>query len=126
MKARDQETYMQGPVIVVSTDKSESEELCRFLESENYATSARDSMINLEKTIQETACLVLILDLDTLSVDNRFIRQLRREKPRLPIIGLSSSSYHPELEEAMSSHICACLRKPLDLDELRYCIKSFS
>lgn len=116
---------MQGPVIVASMDKLESEELCRALENGNYRTIAKDSTVNLEKTMQETACLALILDLDNLSVNNRLIRQLRRGNPGIPIIGLSSSPYHPELEEAMSSHICACLRKPPDLDELIYCIKSF-
>jgi DNA-binding NtrC family response regulator len=126
MKAWDQEISMQRPVIVVCMDKLESEQLCRALESENYRTIAKDSIMDLEKTIQETTCLVLILDLDTSSVDNRFIRQLRRGNPGLPIIGLSSSPYHPELKEAMSSHICACLDKPPDLDELLYCIKSFS
>lgn len=117
---------MQSPVIVVGMDKLESEELCTALEAENYRTIAEDSMVNLERTIQETACRVLILDLDSLSVDNRFITQLRRGNLRLPIIGLSSSPYHPELKEAMSSHICACLHKPPNLDELIYCIKSYS
>lgn len=116
---------MQAPVIVAGMDKLESEGLCRALENGNYRTIAKDSTVNLEKTIQETACLVLILDLDNLSVNNRLIRQLRRANPRLPIIGLSSSPYHPKLEEAMSSHICACLRKPPDFDELIYCIESF-
>jgi DNA-binding NtrC family response regulator len=125
MNAWDRDISMQAPVIVAGMDKLESEGLCRALENGNYSTIAKDSTVNLEKTIQETACLVLILDLDNLSVNNRLIRQLRRGNPGLPIIGLSSSPYHPELEEAMSSHICACLRKPPDLDELVYCIKSF-
>jgi DNA-binding NtrC family response regulator len=117
---------MRGTVIVVGMEKLESEELCRALESKDYRVIAKDSVMNLEKTIQETACMVLILDLDGSSVDNRFINQLRRGNPRLPIIGLSTSPYHPELKEAMSSHICACLGKPPDLDELLYCIRSFA
>ncbi len=117
---------MRGTVIVAGMEKLESEELCSALESENYRAIAKDSMMNLQKTIQETACLVLILDLDSSPVDNRFINQLRRVRPGLPIIGLSTSPYHPELKEALSSHICACLSKPPDLDELLYCIRSFA
>jgi DNA-binding NtrC family response regulator len=116
---------MERPIIVVDADKGESEELCAALEQDNYRTVALDSLLHIGKKIQETACRVLILDLDNLPVDNRLITNLRRENPGLPIIGLSSSPFHPDLEEAMSSHICACLSRPPDFGELIYCIRSF-
>jgi len=116
---------MERPIIVVDADEDQSQELCDVLERDNYRTIALHSLGNLEEKIQETACRVVILDLDTLPVDNRFITHLRKGNPKLPIIGLSSRPFHPDLKEAMSSHICACLRKPPDLDELIYCIKSF-
>lgn len=116
---------MSRPIIVVGADKTESRDLCSALERDNYFTVAIHSLATLEEKIRETACEVVILDLDTLPVDNRFITDLRRQNPGLPIIGLSSRPFHPELKEAMSSHICACLGKPPDLDELIYCIRSF-
>lgn len=122
---RAQEIRMERPIIVVDADKAESQGLCAVLERDNYRTIALHSLGNLEERIQATASRVVILDLDTLPVDNRFITRLRKENPNLPIIGLSSRPFHPDLEEAMSSHICACLRKPPDLGELIYCIKSF-
>jgi DNA-binding NtrC family response regulator len=79
---------------------------------------------NLENNIQEEGRHVVILDLDTLSVDNRSIRDLRRRRPGVCIIGISSRSFHPELEEAMSSHIYACLSKPVDTEELIYWIRA--
>ena len=91
---------------------------------ENYQAISLNSLANLEERIQETACSVVILDLDTLPVNNRFIRNLKVKRDKMHIIGLSSRPFHPELEEAMSSHIYACLSKPVDPDELTYLLKS--
>lgn len=115
---------MDRPIIVVDGDRAESEELCAALERENYHSIAQHLLMNLEKRIQETACRVVVLDLDTLPVDDRFILRLRKRNPSLPIIGLSRNPFHPDLKEAMSCHICACLRKPPDLDELIYWLRS--
>jgi len=116
---------MDRPVIVVSADKKQTEQLCDFLEQGEYQTRSLHSLVNLGEKIQETACRIVILDLDTLPMDNRFVMELRRENPRLTIIGLSDHPFHPELKEAMSGHISACLGKPPDLDDLIYCVRSF-
>ena len=116
---------MGRPILVVDANKEQCKALCAILEDEQYRAIPFNSLVNLEEEIQENACQVVILDLDTLSVDDRFITKLRRKNPGLPIMGLSSRPFHPELKEAMSTHICACLGKPPDLDELIYCVKAF-
>jgi DNA-binding NtrC family response regulator len=116
---------MDRPIAVVGADKEECQELCAVLEREDYKTVGLDSLVNLESYMQKGACRVVILDLDTLPVNNRFIVDLRKQNPRLPIIVLSSRQYHPELQQAMSTDICACLSKPPDPDELIYCLRSF-
>ena len=115
---------MQRTVIVVDENKSESEELCNLLQQENYRAVSLNSLAELGKRIQETAFSVVILDLDNLPVDNQFIRQLKRQKENVYIMGLSSRPFHPELEEAVSKHLYACLVKPVDLDELLYWLRS--
>jgi DNA-binding NtrC family response regulator len=115
---------MERPIIVVGADEAESKALCAALKSENCHTIPLHSLMDLEKMIQETASGVVILDLDTLPVDNRFIRHLKRQKEKIYIIGLSSRPFHPELQEAVSTHIYACLGKPVDTDELLYWLKS--
>ena len=115
---------MEGPIIVVDADEKESEALRDVLERDNYSAIALTTLGDLEEKIQETACGVIIMDLDTLPVDNRFIRYLKRQKDKVYIIGLSSRSFHPELEEAVSTHIYACLGKPVDTDELLYWLRS--
>jgi DNA-binding NtrC family response regulator len=115
---------MQRTVIVVDENKSESEELCSALQQENYPTVSLNSLADLEKRIQETASSVVILDLDNLPVNNQFIRHLKHQKDNVYIMGLSSRPFHPELEEAVSTHLYACLGKPVDTDELIYWLKS--
>jgi len=116
---------MDMPIVVVDADKNQCEKLCALLRQENYRAVELHSLLNLKKILQETSCRVVIMDLDSLPVDNRFIKEFRRQNPGLPVMVLSSRSFHPELEQVMSKHICACLRKPLDPEELLYCIRSF-
>ncbi len=117
-------TWMQGPIVVVDGDEAQCRNLCEVLEREHYSTTALHSLLNLEEEIRETGRRVVILDLDTLPVNNRLFRTLRRTNPGVCILGLSSRSFHPELEEAMSKYIHACLAKPVDDEELIFWVKS--
>lgn len=118
------DTWMQGPIVVVDGDEEQCRGLCATLEREHYSTTAFHSLLNLEREIQEAGRRVVILDLDTLPVNNRLFRTLRRTNPGVCIIGLSSRPFHPELKEAMSQHIYACLSKPVDDEELIFWVKS--
>lgn len=115
---------MDRPILVVDADKAQCKKLCTLLERSNYRTVASHSLTNLEKSVQEGALQVVILDLDTLPVDNRFIVDLRRENPAVRIMGLSKRPFHPELQEAISKHFYACLYKPVDTDELFFWLRS--
>ncbi len=115
---------MPRTIIVVDADKEQSGELCALLERNHYRTLAFHSLLNLGKNLQEHPCHAVILDLDSLPVSNRFIRDLRRQNPNLCILVLSNRSFHPELEEAISTHIYACLGKPVDSEELIYWLKT--
>ncbi len=117
-------TWMQGPIVVVDGDEAQCRNLCDVLERDHYSTTALHSLLNLEEEIRETGRRVVILDLDTLPVNNRLFRTLRRTNPGVCILGLSSRSFHPELEEAMSKYIHACLAKPVDDEELIFWVKS--
>lgn len=116
--------WMQEPIVVVNSDVALSKELCAVLEREHFRTTALHSLMSLDEEIQGRARRVVILDLDNLPVDNRVFRGLKRTNSGVCIIGLSTRSFHPELKEAMSSHIYACLSKPVDSDELIYWLKS--
>ncbi len=115
---------MEQGIVVLDADKKQSRELCAMLEERNYRVIPLYSLPDLEKSIKATGSQVVIIDLDTLPVDKRLFRKLKRIEPDLNIMVLSSRPFHPELEEAMSRHIYACLSKPVDEEELNYWIKS--
>jgi DNA-binding response OmpR family regulator len=115
---------MQSPIVMVSGDKRESLDLCTLLERYGYKVIRLPALAVSDTQVRESDCKVLLLDLDHLSVDNRYIRELSKQHPGLSIIALSSRTFHPELEEALSSHISACLVKPVDMDELLFWLRS--
>jgi DNA-binding NtrC family response regulator len=123
MRSRE-EFWMQKTIVVINANPDERRELCRLLERNHYVAAPMGALSELVKPLMEKRCDGLILDIDTLPVDNRFIGNLSRENPELCIIGISSRNFHPELEEAMRAHISACLSKPVNEDELIYWLKS--
>jgi DNA-binding NtrC family response regulator len=122
--AKDREIRMERPILLVDADKAECKKLSTSLESKNYRIVASHSLSNLERNVEEGAVQVVILDLDNLPVDNRFITHLRRENPGVRIMGLSNRPFHPELKEAISKHFYACLYRPVDMEELFYWLRS--
>lgn len=118
------DTWTHDPIVVVDADEVQCEELCAILEGEDFQTTALHSLAPLDGEIQAGAHRVVILDLDTLPINNRFFRNFKKKYPGICVIGLSSRPFHPELEEAMSKHIHACLGKPVDEEELVFWVKS--
>ncbi|MDH3572700.1 MAG: response regulator [Desulfobacteraceae bacterium] len=115
---------MEKGIVVLDANKKQCQGICSFLDELDYQATPMYSVNNLSEFIREGHCGLLILDLDTIEVDKNLFRKLKRTKPSLSIVGLSSRSFHPELQEAMSSHIYACLSKPLDEEELIFWVKS--
>jgi DNA-binding NtrC family response regulator len=111
-------------ILILDADKKQCQELCAFLEKQDYHATPVNSLTHLEKHIFEDDCQVLVVDLDTMQFDKKIFRNLKKTKPELSILGLSNRPFHPELEEAMSRHIYACLNKPVDEDELIFFLKS--
>ena len=115
---------MEEPVVVVNANVEQCQQLCAVLEQEHFRTTALHSLLPLAGKVEEGNCRVVILDLDSLPVDNFLFRSLKKKNPGVHIVGLSSRPFHPELEEAMSRHIFSCLSKPVDVEELVFWIKS--
>jgi len=113
-------------VVVVDADKRYCQELCALVKQANIPVAPLYSLEDLYKHLRKEQVRVLILDLDTLPVDNNFFKTLKKQNPKLYILCLSSLTYHPGLQEAMGSHIYASLAKPLNSEELLYWLKAIS
>jgi DNA-binding NtrC family response regulator len=113
-------------VAVVNSDEQYCQELCALLEQASIPVAPLYSLENLHEHLNKEQVKVLIVDLDTLPIDNNFFRNLKKQNPDLAILCLSSRTYHPGLQEVMGSHIYASLGKPLNSEELLYWLKSIS
>ena len=114
---------MSKNILVVDSNKEECNDLCEALNRVKHQATPLFSSIKLDERIKETACLVVILDLNTPSIDNNVIKQLTIANSGVYFLGLSKNRLNPEFEESICYHIYACLNKPVDLDELLYWIK---
>ncbi len=118
---------MEGlKVAVVDGDKQNCSTICALLERAKIHAAPMHTLKVLADHLKREPVAVLIIDLDTLPVDNAFFRTVKKQYPGLHIFCLSSRPHHPGLEEAMGSHICASLAKPLNSEELFYWLKAIA
>jgi len=111
-------------VLVIDGDKQHAQQLCDLLHDLNYSVSLIHSLKDLEQESHKVSEVAVILDLDTVPVNNQFFRDLKKLHPQFQMLGVSKLSYHPGLEEVIGSHLFACLVKPLDVEELSFWLKS--
>jgi len=111
-------------IIVVDADKKQCEGLRRLLNSQDYQTIPLHSFADLEATVKTSPESVIIVDIDSVRVDNRTIRDFVLRNPGVYLLCLSTYRFHPELKDAICYHIYACINKPVDPDELFYFLRS--
>ena len=115
---------MQKGVVVLDENKESGEELSTILESRQYPVAVIQSFSRLKDLILSGNCIEVIIDIDSVPVDNRMIRNLAITYPGVRFLCTSEDRFHPDLRDAICYHIYACLNKPVDPDELLYWIKS--
>ncbi len=118
---------MEMEIILIGTDEKETQNLRRLLERQKIQVTIEKNDMNLShlsQRIQDSDCQAFLIDLDTMPHETNFFRDLKKKNPSLNIMGLSDRPFHPELEEAITSYMYACLKKPVDEDEFLYLIKS--
>ncbi|MFO7684488.1 MAG: hypothetical protein R6V60_00215 [Desulfobacterales bacterium] len=114
----------QREVFILSTDDVETEELCSILSQGRFGATVFRTVDALEAGLGRADCLAVILDVDSVMLSNRIIRMLKENFPALSIFCTSRRRFHPELQDALSHYISACLSKPVDPDELNFWLKS--
>jgi len=115
---------MKKDVLVVDGDSAQCRRTCALVEKRHYAATALHSIEELQGFLEKKEWLAVIMDIDTVEVDNRTIRRLALAFPGTRFLCLSAGRFHPELKDAICYHIYACINKPVDPDELFYWLKS--
>jgi DNA-binding NtrC family response regulator len=111
-------------IFIIGYDENRTGNLCSILEKERYRPVLISSLSDVKERLDKQRGQVLLIDLDQITLDNRFLKALRKEFPDLGLIGLSSRRFHQELEEAMSRYIDACFEKSEDYEDLLYWLKA--
>ena len=115
---------MDATILVLDANRCQRHNLCQFLKENDCPTESIPSLEDLDKRIAENNVLAVIIDIDTVQVDNRTIRDLTLRNPGIYFFCLSERRFHPELEDAIGYHIYACINKPIDPDEVLFWIRS--
>ena len=119
---------MGKKVIFLSSDAKQNRQLSVILEEGGYHLTVFQELSELQCYIKGRDSLAVILDLDTVPLDNRTIRHLALKNPGIFLLGLSKERFHPELKDAICYHLFACINRPPDqnelLDELFYWLKT--
>jgi DNA-binding NtrC family response regulator len=117
---------MKKRIAVLDADQKECRRLCSLLEKNQYPTIPMYSIQYMEANLKQVNCLAVFLDIDTISIDNRTVRDLTIKFPEVHFFCLSEHPFHPELKDAICYHIYACINKPVDPDELFYWLRSIN
>jgi two-component system response regulator GlrR len=110
-------------VFVVNADSEDSSGIFHLLHETGCFAQTVGSPAELKELLKDRACMAVILDIDSVAVNNRTIRELASTFPSIPFLCLSKERLHPELKDSIRDHIYACLTKPIDPDELNYWLK---
>ena len=109
---------------MLDADAESCQRLCETLEKRGYPATSLHSLLDLEEILKEGGYLAIIIDIDSVAVDNRVIRELTVSYPEICFLCISKDKFHPELKDAICYHIYACLTKPVDPDELLFWLRS--
>lgn len=111
-------------IVIVGNNEDGYQSLIHLLQDNEYKGSTIKTIQALEMYLSENECLAVLIDIDTISVENREMRELTIKYPHSPFLCMSNTKYHPELKETICYHIFACINKSIDPDELFYLLRS--
>ena len=114
---------MNPKVLVVNAIKKETDGIGDILLPAGYTPWIIENIEGVEPALSAGDCMAVLLDLDSLEVSNRTVRQMTLKFPQVCFLCTSWKPFHPELQDAICYHIYACVQKPVDPDELLYWLK---
>lgn len=113
----------QKTILLMNADPEESAGIAHLLKEADFKTQSVKTSSELKKKRENASFTAVIMDLDSLALDNRSIKELALQFPDVPFLCISKERFHPELKDSIRDHIYACLTKPIDPDELNYWLK---
>ena len=120
----ESQACVEKKILVLDANKTGCRGLVELLGEGQYPTTSISRLSDLEGHLEKGDYLAVILDIDSVPVDNRVIRKLTIKYPEVHFLCTSKDRFHPDLKDAICYHIYACLTKPVDPDEIFYLLRS--
>jgi CheY-like chemotaxis protein len=117
---------MRPKVLVVNPVKKEAVGIGDILLGAGYTPRIIDGIEGVDAAMRSGDCMAVMVDLDSLELTNRTVRQMTLQFPHVWFLCTSRKPFHPELQEAICNHMYACVLKPIDPDELLFWLKSIA
>ncbi|MBL0712222.1 MAG: hypothetical protein JJV98_00860 [Desulfosarcina sp.] len=117
---------MHPTILVIDPDEKHHQRFQQLLTELEIKVVFYDSAEHLPPDLDIRSYPLVIMDLDGILPTKRCLEAWRRENPVLKCIGLSQRTYHPHLGDLIDRYLFACIKKPVDPDELAYLLKSAS
>ena len=107
----------QAQYVLVVDDDPSIRLLCRInLELEGWAVREAESLADARRELEDEGVAVVLLDVHVgLESGVRFLDELRRDHPGIPVAMLTGSVEHPTIGEIAAE---AVISKPFTLDQL--------
>jgi DNA-binding NtrC family response regulator len=115
---------MGGNILVIGPDEKNSPSFRRLLTRLPFTVASYDAIDHLPPELDIRRYRAVIIDLDDKTPSKTTFETWRRANNHLNILGISSKSFHPGLSEVIGQHLFACLKKPVDEDELFFLLNS--
>jgi len=115
---------MGGNILIIGPDEKMSQGFRQLLDRLPLTADVCDTIDRLPPELDIRRYQAVIIDLDDKTPSTATFKDWRRGNKELKIIGLSSKNFHPGLSEIIGQQLFACLKKPVDEDELSFLIAS--
>ena len=115
---------MEATILVLDADERQRQDLCQLLKRNGWMSELLETLDELKQRLAGNDVLAAIIDIDSVPLENRILRDLVVQNPAIYFFCMSERRFHPELEDAIGSHVYACISKPVDPDELLFWVRS--
>lgn len=115
---------MGTAILVLDTNERQRQDLCQLLMRNGCMSEHMETLDELDQRLADDDILAVIIDIDSVPLENRTFRDLAVQNPDIYFFCISERRFHPELQDAIGSHLYACINKPVDPDELLFWVRS--
>lgn len=115
---------MVPTILVIDPDPSHRRHFKEVLDHIGMAGDYFAGVEGLPAGFEITVYPAAVIDLDSISRPRPLLESWRQRHRDIRLIGVSEKTFHPDLGDIIDRYLFACLKKPVEEEELAYLLKS--